>query len=136
MNNCNCNCCDNDEIKITFEEVEDENPIHIDFNDRLNVIITHKHNELDNLDYEDAGHTGFTPSRLNLLANVGNSVTNDRLVVMANVDNVASKITARQLQDRIIRTASEIPNDLQEGQYLFLEKNENQEVEEIENNGN
>lgn len=130
MNNCNCNCCDNDEIKITFEEVEDENPIHIDFNDRLNVIITHKHNELDNLDYEDAGHTGFTPSRLNLLANVGNSVNNERLVVMANVDNVASKITARQLQDRMIRTASEIPSDLQVGQYLFLEKQESQEQEE------
>lgn len=130
MNNCNCNCCDNDEIKITFEEVEDENPIHIDFNDRLNVIITHKHNELDNLDYENAGHTGFTPSRLSLLANVENSVTNDRLVVMANVDNVASKITARQLQDRMIRTASEIPSDLQVGQYLFLEKQESQEQEE------
>ena len=120
MNNCNCECnnCEN-EIVITLEDADD---LNVNLNDRLNVITTHNHNELHNLDYENAGHTGFTPSRLNLLAGVENSVSNDRLVVIANVDNVASKITARQLQDRMIRTASSIPNDLQEGQYLFLEK--------------
>ena len=121
---------DDDELQL---DMNDDDEVNVDFNDRLNVIITHKHNELENLDYEEAGHTGFTPSRLNLLANVDNDVSNERLIVMANVDNVASKISVRQLQERMIRTASEIPSDLQIGQYLFLEKNEIEEGEQ--NNG-
>ena len=98
----------------------------VSFDEDINLEVKY-HNELQGLDYEEAGHTGFTPSRLSLLNNVGSDVTNQRLVVMANVDNVASKITANDLRKRMIRTESSIPNDLQVGQYLFLEKSNNQE---------
>lgn len=112
-----------EDLIIRFEDEED---LDLSFDEDINLEVKY-HNELQGLDYEEAGHTGFTPSRLSLLNNVGSDVTNQRLVVMANVDNVASKITANDLRKRMIRTESSIPNDLQVGQYLFLEKSNNQE---------
>ena len=119
MNNCNC-CEDSNEIKITLEE---ESPIDINLDNRLNIVPIKNHDELAHLDYEESGHTGFTPSKLSLLPDADGNMKNDRLYVITNYNNQPTKITIRQLQDRMIRTASVMPNDLEVGQYLFLERN-------------
>lgn len=109
-------------------EVEQPEPIEIDLTDKIVLkYVEPDHKKLDNLDYEQAGHTGFTPGRLNLLDNVSNDISNDRLHVVANVGDRPSKLTVTDLQKRIIRTSDEIPNDLQVGQYLLLKKNEMEE---------
>lgn len=113
-----------EDLIIKFEDEED---LDLSFDEDIKLEVKY-HNELEGLDYEEAGHTGFTPSRLSLLNDVSSNVTNERLVVMANVDNVASKMTASDLMKRMIRTASQVPSDLQIGQYLFLEKKEEEEI--------
>ena len=127
------NCVQERDLIIKFEEDDPEvvniesNDINVEMDSDINVTPPVEHSELLGLDYEDAGHTGFTPSRLNLLANVSPSVSNERLNVLVNVDNVASKMTLSDLQKRIIRSVDgEMPEDLQVGQYI-LEKVEEDE---------
>lgn len=105
--------------------IEDPFDININLDDRLNVVSANHHYELLNLDYTEAGHTGFAPSRLNLMSNVASSVTNDRLVIMANVDDITSKITVSELMNRIIRPVDDdqLPSDLQKGQYILKKIN-------------
>lgn len=129
----NCNCCDDNEIKITLEEespitatIEDNDDIDVNFNNKLNIILTRKHNELENLDYEESGHTGFMPSKLSLLPDVSSSAENSRINIMANINDNPQKITVSELSKRIIRTVEgEIPSDIQVGQYVRIIKEEN-----------
>lgn len=100
-------------------EFENEEEIDVDFNDRLDI--SQNHNRLYNLDYEVSGHTGFMPSRLSLLNDVDPSINNNKVNLLASVENQPSKITIKELQDRIIRTSNTVSDDLQVGQYLFKE---------------
>ena len=112
---------------VTLEDTSSDNvmldepeEIVIRLDNRLNIIVTHQHNELENLDYEVAGHTGFATSRLSLMNPISNDVSNDRLIIMANVDNVTSKISMSDLSKRIIKNVDgELPLDLQSGQYIL-----------------
>lgn len=119
--------CNNNDLIITFENESTEIKIEeketkIDMDGKLNITTPTNHNQLLGLDYEEAGHTGFTPSRLNLLADVESDVSNSRLNILVNVDDVASKMTLSDLQKRIIRSVNGVmPTDLQVGQYI-LEK--------------
>jgi len=49
------------EIVIIFE---DEDDLDISFDDKINIIATHKHSELEELDFEHSGHTGFAPANV------------------------------------------------------------------------
>lgn len=109
--------------------LEDDGEVDLSFDDRINIIQTHNHDELQNLDYESSGHTGFVPSKLSLLPQASKQTSNERLSLFVSDNGTPSHITIKEISERIIRTADEIPSDLQEGQYLFLEKKE----EEIEN---
>lgn len=83
-----------------------------------------KHDLLEHLDYDSSGHIGFMPQRLSILPNVNANVPNERLVVAIHdtQTQVANKISLPNLADRIIKTAgTELPSDLQKGQYVFLE---------------
>lgn len=104
-------------------ELEESQPIDIDLTGKIVLkYVEPDHPKLDHLDYEESGHTGFTPGRLNLLENVNVSTSNERLFVVANVNDKPSKISLRDVSKRIIRTAENVPDDLQVGQYLLLEK--------------
>lgn len=61
---------------------------------------------------------------LNLNAMPTVNTTNDRISLITNVNNEIQKITFNDMAKRIIQTADEIPNTLEIGQYLFLEKEE------------
>ena len=119
----NKNRCCND-IVIEFENEEE---LNVDFTNE--TTISREHDKLLHLDYEEAGHTGFMPSRLSLLNNIDPSTTNNNINLLASVDDEPSKLNVDDLRKRIIRTSNEVPTDLQVGQYLFLEKGDN-------NNGN
>lgn len=115
-----------DDIIIRLEETnnlsvvtDDGDDLSIDTKDTISVLEPRYHNELRGLDYEEAGHTGFMPSKLSLLDDIDASVSNDRISLLASVEGTPSKITVQELQARIIRTVDEVPDDLQEGQYLF-----------------
>lgn len=120
----------NDEIKIIFQE----DNVKININDKLNIIRPTNHNELMGLDYESSGHTGFAsskqveelnnnviPRRLSIFPKVENS---NRRMCMIYVDDNGkdSQISMSDMLSKIIRTSNDIPQDLQVGEYLFLEK--------------
>jgi len=70
----------------------------------------------------------YMPQRLSLLNEIHEDVPNERLVLpihdTTNTNsNSASKITIRNLADRIIMTAgTTVPATAQKGQYIFIEK--------------
>ena len=108
---------DSSEDNVMLDEPEE---IVIRLDNRLNIIVTHQHDELENLDYEVAGHTGFATSRLSLMQDVSSDVSNERLIIMANVDNVTSKISMADLKNRITKNVDgELPLNLQTGQYIL-----------------
>ena len=86
------------------------------------------HSALYNLDYEHSGHTGFMPSRLSILPEINQNDSNERLTLSvydSNSDS-AKKINFSNFAARIIRTSNtQMPNDIQKGQYVFLEINNN-----------
>ncbi len=111
------------EIKIRLSDPEQ---IKLDFSDRVVLkYIEPDHTKLDNLDYENCGHTGFMPSRPSLLPNLPQNVKNERisLSVYNNETNEAAKIELNDFIGRVIKTVSSVPSDTQKGQYLFLEIN-------------
>lgn len=123
---------DNNTIVIHIEDIDPELKIELDdpdlkfnFDNTIQLkYIEPDHRKLDNLDYERSGHTGFMPSRLSLLPDVSENTSNERLVLSAfdNDNETAGKMTVSQLADRIIKTGSgQLPNNLQKGQYIFVE---------------
>ena len=73
--------------------LEDEDELEVDLSDRLSIVPIDgaPHSKLSELDYEHSGHTGFMTSRLSLLNDVDPATTNDRLMIMANVNDEGSK---------------------------------------------
>lgn len=67
---------------------------------------------------------GFMPQRLSILPQVNSNVPNSRLLigVQDSNENGANKMVFTEIQNRIIKTCgTSIPNNAQEGQYLFVE---------------
>lgn len=112
----------NNAVKI---RLSDPKPMHISFDDKIVLkYVSLDHDDLENLDYEHSGHTGFMPSKLNLLPELSKDVSNDRLKlsVFDSEGNDTSQISFKDLAGRIIKTTGKnLPTDLQEGQYLFVE---------------
>jgi len=112
------------EVRI---RLQNQPPLKLDFNDRLVLkYVEPNHASLDNLDYEHSGHTGFMPSRLSILPPTPKEVPNNRLILSAyNTETEETTgIELNDLIDRVIKTDSSVPSDLQKGQYLFLQINE------------
>ena len=112
------------EVKI---RLQNQPPIKLDFNDKLILkYVEPNHASLSNLDYEHSGHIGFMPSKLSILPNTPKETPNGSLVLSVyNSDTEeTSSIGFNDLVDRVIKTSSSVPTDLQKGQYLFLQINE------------
>ena len=134
-----------DKTSIIFHPEEKLNTIsreeHYSINAGEQINIIHpisEHNKLKNLDFEHSGHTGFAsekqliilknevvPKKLNLLPSVKG--TSNRMNLLLYVDNQGTpeKISVSNMLSKIIRTSNQIPEDLQKGVYLFLEKEDN-----------
>lgn len=103
--------------------------------EKYNLLVRGKHNDLENLDYEHSGHIGFASEKqLNLL---GQTTIQKDLSILPNYDmkanrstaylyidnnGVSQKVSAKTLLSTLVRTSEEIPNDLQDGEYVFLRK--------------
>ncbi|MBR3208868.1 MAG: hypothetical protein IKF82_01225 [Bacilli bacterium] len=91
--------------------------------DETNGSIKGRIKNLEN--FMDGTSDNYAPKRLNLLSSASPNVPNERLSLFANDENNNPiKISIEDIGKRIIRTANEIPSDLQVGQYLRLIKEE------------
>lgn len=109
-----------------------------------------KHSQLEGLDFESSGHIGFASEKqLNLLKSEVDKNTLELNNKMLNLDNtkvskrlentpiltvknsknqyifvdnngVDSKISIKDINNRLLRTVDEIPSDMEEGEYIFL----------------
>ena len=111
--------------------------LSVSVQDKINVtqIISRDHDQLNNLDYEHSGHTGFaSEARLNAVEQATVPKRFDALPVMDNMSNrgtaylyvdnngKSEKISIRQALATLIRTDTKKPDDMQVGEYLFLKK--------------
>ena len=99
----------------------------------INVLPQYDHNKLNNLDYENSGHTGFAsskdlenyvPKKLSILPDVDSTSNRASILLYADDNGKSCKISIKELLSKQIRTSSIVPDDLQEGEYLFLELKE------------
>lgn len=108
-------------------KLQNQEPLKLDMSDRLVLkYISPNHPDLLNLDYEHSGHTGFMPSKPSLLPELPKDIPNERLSlsVYDNETNESGKIEFNDFIGRVIKTSSSVPADLQKGQFLFLQVNE------------
>ena len=105
-------------------KMQNPDPLVLDMEDNLVLkFVNPNHAELENLDYEHSGHTGFMPSKLSLLPEVPSTTNNSRLSLSVyNEDTQESgRINLNDFAGRIIKAVSEVPADAQKGQFLFLQ---------------
>ena len=107
--------------------------IDVDIDKSINVLPQYDHNKLNNLDYENSGHTGFAsskdlenyvPKQLSILPKVDDSHNRSSILIYANDNGKSCYISMKDMLSKQIRTSSSIPSDMQTGEYLFLEKKE------------
>ena len=107
--------------------------IDIDIDKSINVLPQYDHSKLNNLDYENSGHTGFAsskdlenyvPKQLSILPKVDDSHNRSSILIYANDNGESCYISMKDMLSKQIRTSSAIPSDMQPGEYLFLEKKE------------
>ena len=122
----------NNDIKII---IENPNPIKIDMSDKINLIrLTDYHNELQNLDYEHSGHTGFAsqkelnileqkvvPKDFSTLSIIPNDFDKSEAYVYVDYNNTSNKVTISNIVDKKIRTVEEVPSDWKNNEYIFEE---------------
>lgn len=104
--------------------------IDVDIDKSINVLPQYDHSKLNNLDYENSGHTGFAsskdlenyvPKQLSILPKVDDSHNRSSILIYANDNGESCYISMRDMLSKQIRTSLEIPSDMQPGEYLFLE---------------
>ena len=122
----------NNDIKII---IDNPNPIKIDMSDKINLIrLTDYHNELQNLDYEHSGHTGFAsqkelnileqkvvPKDFSTLSIIPNDFDKSEAYVYVDYNNTSNKVTISNIVDKKIRTVEETPSDWKINEYIFEE---------------
>lgn len=123
----------NNKIRISISQEDNlhvnlnpEDNINVDFNNRLVLkYVEPDHSKLDNLDYENSGHTGFMPAKLSLLPRVPKAVQNGHLLLTTYNTNTeeTNSIELDDLRKRIIKTSTAFSSTDQKGQYIFIEIN-------------
>lgn len=99
---------------------------------------SNNHNELNNLDFENSGHIGFAsskelnvlkqttvPTNLSILPKLSKNANRNYANVYVDNNGVGSRISVKELLSTLLRTSDKIPDDLQNGEYIFLEKGDN-----------
>ena len=125
-----------EELIITLETNEidvslESNEINANIDDRISVIEPRNHSDLNGLDYESSGHTGFAsseqlnllvPKRLNTIPNLSNMADRKQAYVYIDNNGSDSKISISNMLSCFLRKGETVPDDMQVGEYLFLEK--------------
>ena len=113
----------------------DSKGLRVSVSDKINVTqITGNsdHDKLNNLDYEHSGHIGFASSeqvKLCLSKDLSvlpkNNLQNRNAKIYLYDDMLSVKetqTTIQELLDAKIKTVSSVPDNLQNGDYIFLER--------------
>lgn len=116
--------------------IDIKNPnLKVSGKENYKFVIEGEHKNLKGLDFESSGHTGFAsekqisllrqscvPKDLSILPEYNLSSNRKNAYIYIDNNGTPQKVSARNLLSTIIRTSDEIPNDLQVGEYLFLER--------------
>lgn len=125
-----------EELIITLETNEidvslESNELNANIDDRISVIEPRNHSDLNGLDYENSGHTGFAsseqlnllvPKRLSTLPNIDSRSNRKNAYLYIDNGGNDSKISISTMLGCLLRNGDEVPDDMQAGEYLFLEK--------------
>lgn len=126
------------DIRISFQDdeakikVKDEK-IKLEMEESLNLLSeTQYHRDLQGLDFESSGHTGFAseqqisillPKDISILPQ--NNLENRQAKIYLydpSQSNKETQVSVGDLLNTKIRTVSSVPNNLQNGDYIFLER--------------
>lgn len=121
-------------IRICLQKATTETRVNLCPDKNVNIDLGHRitlkyvepdHSKLDNLDYENSGHTGFMPAKLSLLPKVPRAVQNGHLLLTTYNTNTeeTNSIEFDDLRKRIIKTSTAFSSTDQKGQYIFIEIN-------------
>ena len=99
----------------------------------VSIIPPTYHSELLGLDYETSGHIGFAsqkelsllqPRRLDELSILPNNSDRSKAFLFIDNNGQDNKISIKDMLSTKIRTVENMPDDLQEDDYIFLEMKE------------
>lgn len=124
-----------EELIITLETNEidvslESNEINANIDDRISVMEPRNHSDLNGLDYESSGHTGFAssqqlnllvPKRLSTLNNLSNMSDRTKANLYVDDNGNDTKVAIATMLNFILRKGEEVPSDMQAGEYLFKE---------------
>ena len=124
-----------EELIITLETNEidvslESNELNANIDDRISVIEPRNHSDLNGLDYESSGHTGFAssqqlnllvPKRLSTLNNLSNMSDRTKANLYVDDNGNDTKVAIATMLNFILRKGEEVPSDMQAGEYLFKE---------------
>lgn len=124
-------------IHIDFQEddtkikIQNEKPLTIDMREGVSIAAPMYHRDLQGLDYESSGHTGFAsekqisvllPKDISILPK-NNLQNRDSKIYLYDPSsgNKETQISVRELLDSKIKTVESAPDNLQTSDYIFLE---------------
>ena len=127
-------------MQITFLEdntlnvkLDKEKKTNVAFEETINVLSSSNyHRDLLGLDYESSGHTGFAsatevklllPKDISILPQ--NNLQNRQAKIYLydpTQEQKETQISVHELLDSKIKTVESVPSNLQNGDYIFLEK--------------
>ena len=125
-------------IRISFQDdeakikVKDEK-IKLEMEESLNLLSeTQYHRDLQGLDFESSGHTGFAseqqisillPKDISILPQNNLQNRNAKIYLYdPSQSNKETQVSVGDLLNTKIRTVSSVPDNLQNGDYIFLER--------------
>ena len=126
------------DIRISFQDdeakikVKDEK-IKLEMEESLNLLSeTQYHRDLQGLDFESSGHTGFAseqqisillPKDISILPQNNLQNRNAKIYLYdPSQSNKETQVSVGDLLNTKIRTVSSVPDNLQNGDYIFLER--------------
>lgn len=118
---------DNTKIKI-----QNEKTLTIDMREGVSIAAPMYHSDLHGLDYESSGHTGFAsekqlsiliPKNISILPQ--NNLANRQAKIYLydpSLETKETQVSVQELLDSKIKTVESVPSNLQNGDYIFLER--------------
>lgn len=125
-------------VHIDFQDedtkikIQNEKPLAIDMRDGVSIAAPMYHRDLQGLDFESSGHTGFAseqqisillPKDISILPQNNLQNRNAKIYLYdPSQSNKETQVSVGDLLNTKIRTVSSVPNNLQNGDYIFLER--------------
>lgn len=126
------------DIRISFQDDEakikaKDEKIKLELEESLNLLSeTQYHRDLQGLDFESSGHTGFAsekqisillPKDISILPQNNLQNRNAKIYLYdPSQSNKETQVSVGDLLNTKIRTVSSVPDNLQNGDYIFLER--------------